>query len=112
MSEEDRESEWRYSVDEFEESPTEVAARGENDADADGDSNVAGEFAPASPVVPERPTLENAAFVTLGAVLAMLALASLILPSFGQGTALIVILVVGGIGAVAYGAFARLTPDT
>ena len=114
------EDEWRFSVDDVGDSPanedSSVAVEPTDDAtagDEKDDASVAGEFSPEVPVVPERPELENAAFVTLGSILTVIAIASVVGgTAFGLFDALLIAVVLGAIGAVAYGAFVRLTPDT
>lgn len=139
MTEDESDDEWRFSVDEFDDSgpgssgdaaddaghngredsdfgdPTADTGAHTDDADDeyDGEGNVAGEFAPQVPVVPEMPELENAVFVTLGAILTVLAFAAVVGgPSFGLFDALTVVAVVGAVGAGLYLAFVHLTPDT
>lgn len=119
MVDDESDEEWRFSVEDFEDSATEAAAADSSPAadaavpDEEEEGNVAGEFAPQVPVDPERPELENAAVVTLGAALTVLAVASVIGgPDFGLFDALTVLLVVGALGALTYGALLRLTPDT
>jgi hypothetical protein len=119
MADDESEEEWRFSVEDFEDSPTEEAAvasasdRDATPATAEGEGNVAGEFAPQVPVDPERPKLENAAVITLGVALTVVAIASVIGgPAFGLLDAATILVVVGALGAVTYGALLRLTPDT
>lgn len=116
--------EWRFSVDEFEDSPN-----GDGDAPADGsptrvgagertppgenDATVAGEFTPKVPVVPETPNAESAVFVTIGAVLTVIALGALVGgATFGMFDALTIVVVVAALGAATYVVLVRLTPDT
>ena len=124
MSEDESDQEWKFSVDEFEDSshPADSTASGDHAVAEDretpsrgdtDDAPVAGEFAPEVPVVPEMPKLENAAMITLGSVLTILAFASVVGGAgFGLTDAVTVVVIVGGLGALAYGAFVRLTPDT
>lgn len=123
MVAEESDDEWRFSVDEFDdpaddESPTARdpvhgdRSDGDGDADEEEEGNVAGEFAPRVPVVPELPDAENAAFVVLGAIVTTLALASVVGgPAFGLLDAGLIAVVVGVIGAVTYGILRRLTPE-